>query len=115
MTQQLNLITPGQILWEEFMEPLGVSQNKLARDLDITPARIHDIVHGKRGISADTALRFAKYFNTTPEFWLNLQMSYDLRKSRRDCWPQIESRIRPYTQSSKNPRGRRGLKNPLVA
>lgn len=115
MTKNLTLITPGQILFEEFMEPLEISQNQLARDLDIPSTRIHDIIHGKRGITADTALRLAKYFHNTPEFWLNLQMDYELRKSRRDHWPQIESRIRPHGSSLKKTRGRRTLKKPLVA
>jgi antitoxin HigA-1 len=100
----LDLITPGQILLEEFMVPLDVSQNQLSRDLDITPARINDIVHGKRGITADTALRFSKYFGTTPEFWLNLQTTYDLRKARRTNWSVTEPRIRPYSrQNMKKP------------
>lgn len=115
MTKHLNLIPPGEILWIEFMELLGISQNQLARDLDIPPNRIHDIIHGKRGITADTALRLSKYFNTTPEFWLNLQMDYDLRKLRRDCWPQTEGRIRPYSPPAKSIKGKKPLKKPLVA
>lgn len=73
-------ITPGEILQEEFMRPLGLSQNKLARDLFLPAPTIHDLVHGKRGITIDTAYRLGVYFNTTPQFWLNLQMQYDLRK-----------------------------------
>lgn len=107
---KLELITPGQILWEEFMEPLGVSQNQLARDLDITAARINDIIHGKRGITADTALRLSKYFGTTPEFWLSLQADYDLRKTKRTDWPLIEPRVRLYSAQSMKKRGQRGLK-----
>lgn len=107
---KLELITPGMILWEEFMEPMGVSQNQLARDLDITAARINDIIHGKRGITADTALRLAKYFGTTPEFWINMQAGYDLRKAKRTDWPNIEPRVRPYSLQNMKKRGQRGLK-----
>lgn len=108
--RQLEIIHPGAILWEEFMSPLGITQNQLARDLDITVGRISDIIHGKRGITADTALRFGKYFDTSAEFWLNLQSDYDLRKIRRTDWKNIESRIRPYSPQSLKRRGRRGLK-----
>jgi addiction module HigA family antidote len=93
--EQLSLIPPGEILLEEFMKPLGVSQNRLARDLDVPPARINDIVKGRRAITADTALRLATYFGTSPELWLNLQSDYDLRRARRDNGPEIEARVRP--------------------
>ena len=96
MEKLLDPIAPGEILLEEFMQPLEISQNQLARDLDIPPARINDLIHKKRGITTDTALRLAKYFNTTPEFWLTLQMDYDLRRLKRTLWPAIEPRIRPY-------------------
>ena len=76
------------------MEPLGISQNRLARDIDVPPARINDIVHGRRAISADTALRLGKYFGTSPELWLGLQMDYDIRRARRETWPEIERRVR---------------------
>ena len=95
MTRSLEPISPGEILLEEFMTPLGISQNKLARDIDVPIARINDIVHGRRGISADTALRFSTYFGTTPEFWLNLQARCDLKVARRRTnWPRIEKTIR---------------------
>lgn len=103
MEKLLDPITPGEILLEEFMQPLEISQNKLARDLDVPPARINDLIHNRRGISADTALRLSKYFNTTPEFWLTLQMDYDLRRSRRTTWPAIESRIRMQQPHSPSP------------
>ena len=93
--EQLSLIPPGEILLEEFMKPLGVSQNRLARDLDVPPARINDIVKGRRAITADTALRLATYFGTSPELWLNLQSDCDLRRARREHWPAIEARVRP--------------------
>ena len=71
-------IHPGEILMEEFLEPLGISQYRLAKDISVPPRRINEIVHGKRSISADTALRLARFFGTTERFWLNLQVRYDL-------------------------------------
>ena len=71
-------IHPGEILVAEFLEPLGVSQYRLAKDISVTPRRINEIVHGRRGITADTALRLARYFGTTDRFWLNLQTRFDL-------------------------------------
>jgi len=71
-------IHPGEILMEEFLEPLGISQYRLAKDISVPPRRINEIVHGKRSISADTALRLARFFGTTDRFWLNLQVRYDL-------------------------------------
>ncbi len=79
MRVQLEPISPGEILLEEFLTPLEMSQNHLARKIGVPPARINEIVRGRRSITADTALRLSKYFNTTPEFWLNLQHDYDLR------------------------------------
>ena len=87
-------IPPGEILLEEFMKPNDISQNRLARDIDINPARVNDIVHGRSAITAPVALRLAKYFNTTPELWMNLQAGYELRKARADEWPKIEPRVR---------------------
>ncbi len=71
-------IHPGEILLEEFLEPMEVSQYRLAKDISVPPRRINEIVHGKRGITADTALRLARYFGTTERFWMNLQTRYDL-------------------------------------
>ncbi len=75
-------IHPGEILLEEFLKPLRISQNALSRDLDVPLQRINQIVLGKRSITVDTALRLAKYFGTTPELWLNLQSRYDLEMAR---------------------------------
>lgn len=75
---KLKPIHPGEILEKEFLEPLNVSQYRLAVDLGVPPRRINEIVHGLRGITADTALRLAHYFGTTPEFWMNLQAAFDL-------------------------------------
>ena len=69
---------PGEILMEEFLRPMGLSQNRLANDLGVPPRRINEVVLGKRRITADTALRLAQYFNMSPQFWLGLQMDYDL-------------------------------------
>ena len=90
----LTPIPPGEILFEEFMQPLGISMNALARDLDVPPNRISDIVNAKRAITADTALRLGKYFNVSPELWLGLQSDYDIRVAKRTVWPDIEPRIR---------------------
>lgn len=93
-TKRLPPIPPGEILAEEFMKPFKISQNRLARDIDINPARVNDIVHGRSAITAAVALRLAKYFGTTPELWMNLQASYDLRCARAADWPKIERRVR---------------------
>ena len=87
-------IPPGEILLEEFMRPLGMSINALARDIHVPPNRVSGIVNGTRGITADTALRLSKCFGTTAELWLGLQADYDLRIAMRDVWPKIEPNIR---------------------
>jgi len=71
-------VHPGEILLEEFLKPMGLSQNQLANDIGVSPRRINEIIHGKRRITADTALRLAHYFKMSPQFWLGLQMDYDL-------------------------------------
>jgi addiction module HigA family antidote len=78
MAPKLAPIHPGEILLAEFLEPLALSQYRLAHDLSVPPRRINEIVHGKRGITADTALRLGRYFGTSAQFWLNLQTRYDL-------------------------------------
>jgi addiction module HigA family antidote len=78
MAKKLKPVHPGEILSEEFMKPLGLSMNRMALDLRVPLTRIADIVHERRGITADTALRLARYFKTSPTFWLNLQTRYDL-------------------------------------
>jgi antitoxin HigA-1 len=94
MAKKLDPIPPGEILAEEFMKPNGLSQNRLARDIDVNPARINDIVHGRSSITASIALRLAKYFGTTPELWMNLQADYDLRRARLGDWAKVERRVR---------------------
>ena len=95
MARKLTPISPGEILSKEFLEPLGLSQNKVARDLDVPVGRINDIVKSRRGITTDTALRLGIYFGTTPEFWLNLQNRYDLKIAERTILPKIEKGVRP--------------------
>ena len=90
----LDPIPPGEILLEEFMRPLGVSINRLARDIGVPPNRISGIVNGKRSITADTALRLGKYFGTSAESWLDLQSDYDLRMIRRTAGDEIEAQVR---------------------
>jgi addiction module HigA family antidote len=86
-------IHPGELLQEEFLEPLGLSQYRLAKDISVPPRRINEIVHGKRGISADTALRLARYFGTTDRFWLNLQSRYDLELEKDRLGARLESEV----------------------
>ena len=76
--KKLDPIHPGEILMEEFLKPMGLSQNQLANDIGVPPRRINEIIHGNRRVTADTALRLAHYFKMTPQFWLGLQMDYDL-------------------------------------
>jgi addiction module HigA family antidote len=84
MTTHLEPIHPGEILLEDFLQPMGISINRLAREIEVPPGRISTIVNGKRSITADTALRLGVYFGVTPELWLNLQSDYDLRIARRN-------------------------------
>jgi antitoxin HigA-1 len=88
-------IPPGEVLHEEFMKPLGLSINRLAREILVPPGRISAIVAGKRAITADTALRLGRYFSVSPQLWLNLQSEYDLRRALRSSGPEIEARIQP--------------------
>jgi antitoxin HigA-1 len=90
----LDPIHPGEILREEFLKPLGISINQLARDLDVPPNRISMIVNGERAITADTALRLGTCFAMSPETWLNLQSEYDIRVVRRQRGEEIERRVR---------------------
>ena len=80
--RKLAPIHPGEVLLEEYLEPLGLSQYRLAQDISVPARRINEIVHGKRAVSADTALRLARYFSTSDQFWLNLQMRFDLETER---------------------------------
>lgn len=96
-SKTLKPIPPGEILRNEFMKPLGVSINVLAREIAVPPNRISDVVNGKRAITADTALRLGKYFGVLPEIWLGLQADYDLRVAERTTWPKAQYRVRVHT------------------
>jgi antitoxin HigA-1 len=87
-------VHPGEVLMEDFIEPLGITQHKVAVAIDVPPRRINEIVHGKRRITADTALRLARYFGTTDLFWVNLQNRYDLEVER-DALGESLDRIEP--------------------
>ncbi len=95
MAKALRPVHPGEILREDFMKPLGLNMNKLALDLRVPGTRIAEIVHERRGITPGTALRLARYFNTTPEFWMNLQATYDLEIARDKELAKIERDVRP--------------------
>lgn len=88
-------VHPGEILREDLMRPLGISINRLARDLRVPVTRISEIVNSRRGISADTALRLSRYFGSTPEFWMNLQAAYDLEVAERETKREIERDVHP--------------------
>ncbi len=89
----LEPIHPGEILLEDFMKPMGISINKLARDIAVPPGRVSAIVNGKRAITADTAIRLGRYFGTSPEVWMALQTGYELRLASRTVGPEIEKRV----------------------
>ncbi|MFY9661884.1 MAG: HigA family addiction module antitoxin [Terriglobales bacterium] len=95
-------IHPGEILRADFMEPFGLSMNRLALDLRVPVTRIAEIVHERRGITPDTSLRLARYFNTTPGFWLNLQSSYDLEVAQDKLSRTIEREVRPSSFATAN-------------
>ena len=96
MPKLLEPIPPGEVLLEEFLVPMGISQNQLARDLDVPVSRIAGIVSGERSITADTALRLGAYFGTSAYLWLNLQMVYDLKRAERSTWQKVKTKIRPH-------------------
>jgi len=90
---KLKPIHPGEILLEEFLGPLEISQYRLAKDVSVPPRRINEIVHGVRAISADTALRLARYFGTSDRFWLNLQMRFDLEREKDRLGDRLEQEV----------------------
>jgi addiction module HigA family antidote len=95
MAKKLKPVHPGEILREEFMKPLGLSMNKLALDLRVPVTRIAEIVHERRAISTDTALRLGRYFDTTPAFWMNLQVRYDLDVAEDELAQRIARDVHP--------------------
>ncbi len=96
MAKLLEEIHPGEILLEDFMKPMAISARKLAADIDVSPSRISELVHGQRPITADTALRLGLFFDMEPRFWLNLQAEYDMRVADRDLRAKIAPRIRAF-------------------
>ncbi len=95
MARKLKPVHPGEVLREEFMEPLGLSMNRLALDLHVPITRISEIVHERRAVTADTALRLGRFFGTSPEFWLNLQARHDLEIARDKKQAKVEREVRP--------------------
>ncbi len=93
--RRLPPVHPGEILREDMLKPLGISINRLGRDLRVPVTRMSEIVNGRRGITADTALRLARYFGTTPEFWMNLQASFDLDVAQRASADRITRDVHP--------------------
>jgi len=96
MTILLDEVHPGEILLEDFLKPMGITARQLSADIDVSPSRVSEIVHGKRAITAETALRLGMFFKMEPRFWLNLQTEYDMRMAQRDLQPNLERRIRVF-------------------
>ncbi len=99
MKKKLNPIHPGEVLSEEFLKPMGLSQNRLALNMGVPARRINEIVLGKRGISADTALRLARFFGTSAEFWMGLQAQYDLDETAEMLGERLEQEVKTYAKS----------------
>lgn len=99
MTKLAN-IHPGEILLEEFLKPMAISQNRIGREIGVPPRRINEIVLGKRSVTPDTALRLARYFGSSEEFWLGLQMDYDLEQARRALSRKIEREVHPHSSAA---------------
>jgi addiction module HigA family antidote len=95
MIEKLHNVHPGEVLLEEFMKPMAISQNRLARELSVPPRRVNEIVLGKRAVSPDTALRLARYFGTSERFWLGLQVDFDLEEARNALADRLEREVKP--------------------
>jgi addiction module HigA family antidote len=93
-------IHPGEVLLEEFLKPLGISQYRLAKDISVPPRRINEIVHGKRAITADTALRLSRFFGMSERFWLNLQVRYDLEVAKDRIDGLLEKQVRIFDETA---------------
>lgn len=91
--KKLSPVHPGEVLLEEFLEPMGISQYRLAKDISVHPRRINAIVHGERSITADTALRLARYFGNSERFWLNMQAAYDLEVEKDRLGDRLEAEV----------------------
>ena len=97
--ERLKPVHPGEVLLEEFLKPMGLSQNKVALSIGVPSRRINEIVLGKRGVTADTALRLGRYFAMSPQFWLGLQMDYDLDIAADKLAKRLEQEVRPYAMA----------------
>ena len=96
MAKKLTPITPGDVLLEEFLKPMEITQNQLAKDINVPANRVNQIVHGKREITADTALRLGKYFGIEPEFWLNLQVRYNMKIAKSKVGKKIDREVKKH-------------------
>ena len=99
MKKKLHSVHPGEVLLEEFLKPMGISQNRLALNIGVPARRINEIVLGKRGITADTALRLAKFFGISAEFWLGLQAQYDLDVTAEELGERLEFEVKAYAKA----------------
>ena len=95
-------VHPAEVLLEDFLQPLGISQYRLAKDMKVYPRKINEIVHGKRAVTADTALRLSRYFGTSAKLWMNLQALYDLEKARDEIEDQLEREVVPLVRDNLN-------------
>ncbi|HET7142374.1 MAG TPA: HigA family addiction module antitoxin [Anaerolineales bacterium] len=100
MTEKLSPIHPGEVLLEEFIKPMSLSQNRLAIDIGVDTRRINEIVLGKRSVTADTALRLARFFSNSPEFWLGLQTQYDLDVAEDHLGKRLDREVRPFVMTA---------------
>lgn len=100
MSKRLPPIHPGEILLEEYLRPMGISQYRLAKSLSVPPRRINEIVHGQRSITADTGLRLSRFFGTSERFWLNLQTRFDLEREKDRLGNRLEEEVSPWAEAS---------------
>ena len=100
MAELLDEIHPGEILYEEFMKPMGITARQLSADIDVSPSRISELVNGRRPITADTALRLGLFFSMEPRFWMNLQAEYDMRMATRNLQKKLVNRVRVFHQAT---------------
>ena len=98
-TNKMSPVHPGEILMEEFLTPMGISQYRLAHDISVPPRRINEIVHGTRGVTADTALRLGRYFGISPQFWLNLQGHFDLEQEQDRLGNRLEHEVHAFAMA----------------
>ena len=100
MVKKLSPVTPGDVLLEEFLRPMNITQNQLAKDINVPANRISQVIHGKREITSDTALRLGKYFGIEPEFWINLQVRFNMKTARSKLGKKIEKEVNVYFQQT---------------